>query len=616
MKYVFFFLIMAISSETFGSKPDGEEKWKISNTMGQEFYLDGENLPKIWNDGAVLYYGDTIQVPPGEGLLITNGVSQGIVNFPHVLGSRDLAVAARWDALEYLREFFPAGTQVKLETVRDFPEFSITFPVDFINDARSENNALWVYTPEYQNNTNHLYRFQAAVKAGRVVTRDGGFLTIPPDGYLLSGHGTGVAHGGATRLLNWVGEGCRIDLDIEGKQIRVSTDRETWRLRGRHLLQAASHFMANRTTADPMSQKMLHWAELLMESEVWAQYRLGVKLCRRVMLENVPSAMSLKYRAIAVDGDVSEYQLALIKEAGFKQVYFHYNYHDEDQLKRLEESAKRVEETGLEPALWCWLPSHFPLPNDVAANLSADLNDMGEPYNYDLGDIKTRNAYSVEMLKIAKRLRVKSAMLDYEGYAGGYGHGNAERLGFDPLNMSPDQKIIWEGHQRENITAMVDEAVFLLREAGIKTALCVYPGSNIDDLNGGDAAHPGPGVWLPWVKKFDAVILMMYSQSPLWLKARAEVLFPAIRTAAPGVAIDAWLIYWPEICGYTSPVPMENLLLQSEAMIKAGSDGISFFHIPNLDVSVSAKFNWILETMHQGIYRQGHGTAADNIGSN
>lgn len=204
-------------------------------------------------------------------------------------------------------------------------------------------------------------------------------------------------------------------------------------------------------------------------------------------------------------------------------------------------------------------------------------------------------------------------MLDYESYRGGYGGASISAMrklypdlpaDFNPLKMDARQSELWEKFQISVLKQMTAETLEALKANSILASLCVYPGAKINDLDSGSSASPGPGIWLSWLKDFDSVILMMYSQSPQWMEQRAKVLFPAIRREAPNTKIDAWLIYWPEICGYANVVPLNNILKQTDIMLRLNVDGLSFFHSSNLDSQIVPDFYWIFAAMRNGVYRQ------------
>lgn len=626
-------LILGCLSVLSAAVPDERSEWMLTGDSGRTFYIDGVNLDRVWPDGAVMYYKTGIRVPPGEALLIENGVSCGIRNNLPPLTGRQTAIAARWDALEYLRNNFPPGASARIIPAPPFPEFSITFPFDFYNAAdKVENSRLWIFTREYQGETGNPYRFQVAVSNGRVIERDGGSLPIPSDGFLLSGHGTGLAPGGSTRLLNWCGIGTLMKLDRAARTITMTTDRDTWFLRCRYLAGKAEGLLKrNRGELDKETvqnaERYLQSTEILLKKaadsppqSAWAQVRQAMDLARNAMISATLSARDKTFRYIAAPGEISNRQVELIKDAGFKGIMLHYDNASTVNLEGLQRTADYARKLSLEVALWCWLPTRFPVSCEIAEKLPPDQDRNGRNCYFELASNAVRQAYRSELLKICRQLKIKHVMLDYENYRGGYGPVTTEAMrrkypelpaDFTPYKMNTSQQAIWNRYQIELLKAMIDETLESLKSNGISAALCVYPGVKINDLDSGSCSSPGPGVWLPWLKDFDSVILMMYSQSPRWLKERGQVLFPAIRRTAPKIQIDAWLIYWPEICGYANPVPLDNLLRQSDEMLRLKVDGLSFFHSSNLDAQVMPDFAWFFSAMRNGIYRQKSSVGGD-----
>jgi len=618
-------LVLVCLGDVLATYPSDKSEWMLASDKGDVFYIDGVNLSKVWTDGAVLHYGMGAKVPSGEALLIENGISKGILKNISTLTHQQMAVSAKWDSLEYLRKHFPVGAPVKIVQTPPFPEFSISFPFDYYNSGKVENNKLWIFTTDYKDNTNNAYRFQAAVSQGRVIARDGGYLSIPVDGFLMSGHGTGLNPSGSTRILNWVGLGCQVDLDIKKGLVTIITDHKTWYLRGQYWLNEAGSFInRNRSmlSADELktAQDYQNIAEVLYKSATqqtgqlaWDQLRQSMDYAKKAMIHAALSAQDKQLRYIAVADEISERLLEIIKSAGFKGIMLHYDNSNQANLAGLQRTALRADAMGLEVALWSWLPTKFPVPPEIAKKLPIDKDRNGKPCFFDLSSEITRKAYLDELIKVCQKLKIKRVMLDYESYRGGYGGASISAMrklypdlpaDFNPLKMDARQSELWEKFQISVLKKMTAETLEALKANSILASLCVYPGAKINDLDSGSSASPGPGIWLSWLKDFDSVILMMYSQSPQWMEQRAKLLFPAIRREAPNTKIDAWLIYWPEICGYANVVPLDNILKQTDIMLRMNVDGLSFFHSPNLDAQIVPDFYWIFAAMRNGVYRQ------------
>ena len=251
--------------------------------------------------------------------------------------------------------------------------------------------------------------------------------------------------------------------------------------------------------------------------------------------------------------------------------------------------------------------------------MSQDLQKNGKPTGFvDLSVPKNRKAVCEEVIRICKLFEADGVMFDYEGYKGGYGKESIKRFcdvqniaaqKFNAANISGEMAKKWEAWQRKNVKTMLFEVSKALQTMPRprKVALCVFPGGarDVKSLKEGTTAHPGPAVWLDWLKTshFDIVQFMLYAQDVNWLKERTNVLFPLLRTNNKKLKIESWLIYWPETCGWTNPVPVDNLLRQSDAMIRAGSDGVSFFSSSNINTLNMPYFEIFFDAMRNGVYR-------------
>ena len=614
--------------------PSLDSEWMLVTPKKKCFYLDGFNKTNVWTDAMIAYDSRGSEILRGVQpvLLVTNGVAEGMVRRSGKLPEDSLVIAAKWDSLKWLEENVTPGDKIKIIPATPFLPFSITFPIDKINSEIKKNGQLVVFTSKFGSKTpSNIYRQQAIISKGRVIAKTGGSANIPSDGFVLAGHGTGTSAAGGSRILRWVGIGCKVKLASDYKSFTVTTDCETWFLRAENYLKKAKQFASINNNLLSFQTKKRSHEYIKIASEIlnaakrakqnnnnkvaWNFIKQSLSFSKNAMIAASLPVPANSMRTIAIAGPISARSIEIIREAGFNTILLYY-------LKsnpKLQKTAQLIREAGLKIFLWTILPSRFPLPPKLKKQLSKDYKKNGSPTNFvDLSVSENRQAVCKELARICELFDVDGVTFDYENYGGGYSKESIKRFckkqnipvtEFDVKNLSGEMAQKWEMWLRSNVKAMLFEASKTLHEMPRprKAALCIFPsgGRNVKSLDQGTTAHPGPAVWLDWLKTstFDMVQFMLYSQDVNWLKQRTNVLFPLLRANNKKLQIESWLIYWPEICGWTNPVPIDNLLQQSDAMIRAKSDGVAFFHNSNLNALNMPYFKTYFNAMRNGVYR-------------
>ena len=618
--------------------PDRNSEWMLQTPEGKYFYLSGFNLPNVWTDAMTVYtpQGAKLLRRSQAALLINNGIADGIVKYSGKLNKDMLAVVGKWDSQKWLETNLKAGDIIRIVPAKPFLPFSITFPVDKLNKAITKDGELVVFTPSFGTKTpSSIYRQQAVISKGRVVAKTGGNAFIPADGFVLSGHGTGYFPAGASRILRWVGLGAEVLLARDGKSFTVNTDRKTWFLRAEIYLRKAKQFASKnanglQTKAETKSREyiaaaaqMLNAAKTARQNNnnqaAWNFIKQSLAFSENAMIAASLPVPADSIRSVAVPGPRSYREIEMIREAGFNTILLHYHSSTISRLPELLKTVELAREAGLKVFLWTWLPSGFPLPPQIEKNLAKDLKKDGKATNFiDLSIPEHRRVVCKELIRVCELFDADGIMFDYEKYKGGYGKESVKRFcklnninptTFDIKKISGETAKKWEMWQRCNVKSMLFEACEALHsmKRPRKAALCVFPGgaTDVTSLQEGTTAVPGPAVWLDWLKTshFDIVQFMFYSQDINWLKKRTNVLFPLLHANNKKLQIESWLIYWPETCGWTNPVPIDNLLRQSNVMIEAKADGVSFFSSSNLNALNMPYFRIFFNGMRDGIYR-------------
>jgi len=632
-------LNLAITVNLFSQGvPNRNSEWMLLAPNDKCFYLDGFNKTNVWTDSMIVYdsRGSGIIRKSQPVLLIRDGIAEGIVKHSGKLAKDTLAVAAIWDSQKWLKANIQAGDKIQIVPAKAFLPFSITFPVDKVDKAILKNGELTIFTPRFGSKTpSTIYRQQAVISKGRVIEKTGGNAYIPPDGFVISGHGTGYFPAGASRILRWIGLGCKVEIADDGKSFTVTTDCKTWFLRAENYLKKAKQLASTnnailKARAKTKSSEYINVAEQMLNAAKAARQKNNNKAAwnfikqSMAFSETATIAASLpvpvnSMRSVAVPGPINARAIELIREAGFNTILLHYHKSTVIKLSKLLKTAKLAQESGLKVFLWTWLPSGFPLSPQIKKNLSQDLKKDGKPTGFvDLSVPENRKAVCKELTRICDLFDADGVMFDYEGYKGGYGKESIKRFckkqnitpkTFNAAKVSGEMAKKWEMWQRTNVKSMLFEASKALHTMPRprKAALCVFPGGagDVKSLKEGTTAHPGPVVWLNWLKTshFDIVQFMLYAQDITWLQKRTNVLFPLLRSNNRKLQIESWLIYWPETCGWTNPVPIDNLLRQSDAMIRAGSDGVSFFSSSNINALNMPYFKTFFNAMRNGLYR-------------
>lgn len=616
-------------------QPSQDSEWMLVGPQGQRFYLDGCNLTYCATDQAVLYFGEATVPAAPPAILIDAGVVQGLQTGLGKLKPNQTAVLAKGDALACLQERFPVGTLVSIVPADPFPQFTIAFPFDHLDTLDGGNNDLWVFTPAYHGGSpNSPFRMQAEVQEGRVVRKDGGYARIPERGFLLSGHGTGHIASGSTRVLNWCNLGCRVELDTEGRKVTVTTDQESWFLQAAALAKEAEQLChrnapslgaANRAAAKAhlaAARANLKEARQLagngLRSPAWLALRRSMDSARLAAIAGALPVKVDSLRGLCLAGVSDDHLLQLSRAVGANAIILFYDQSTVKDLAGLRRLAKESNRLGMQIILWTLLPSVYPFAPEIAAKLKPDMARDGSPSGYDLSEPETRQALVADLLRACSDLNAVGVLFDYESFTGGYGPSclaNFRRenpdlpAGIDPRTMSAAAEERYEAFRRATLSKVVDETTSALHNAKLQSILCVYPGVDFRDPTRGTAATPGPGVWLPWLAggRFDSFMPMLYSASPTWLERLSAELFPAIRQASPATRIDPLLIFWPEVCGWLSPIPIANLIAQSDVLLRHGAAGVSYFCAPNLDAQFNPYFAWYVKALRDGVYRDAAG---------
>jgi hypothetical protein len=640
MVIVCFILTFAILSSSVlhaEPAPSLNAEWTLEAADGSLYHFDGFNRDP-WGDSMILYdsNGSLPEVPLlliKDSTVVEIGVSKKIV-----LGKGDYAIAARSGSslgggpLAWLNDHMKIGDKILLYPAVPFLPFKITFPFDLRDQPIYKECQLAVFTPIYGLKTpSSIYRQQAIVSNGRVVDLAGGGADIPKDGFVLSGHGTGVAPGGASCIRKWCGIGSRVEVDFKNHTITVFTDKKTWILRAQYNIKKAEKIIENNSSdlekADlVLARKLLSESKSELEKAekelcglnvysidgAWAFVKSSLVLSENAMRAGSLAVSEKGRRTIAASDILDDREVLIVKQAGFNSITVLFDKADIDQktIDKYKDFVDRCHSLGLKVQLWTWLPEHCPMSEDKKIKLPRDKKKNGEDVFLDISVPEVVKVVSDSVYETCKEIKPDSIMYDYEMWFGGYGT-NSIRLfcemnkldanNFVPAKLPDDLAQKWElWHQklvRDFLFACSDAA----HKASVKVDICV----NLHDI-GKTAASPGSNVWLDWLKsnKFDSISPMCYTQSPQWLSIRISQFCKMIKNVNTQIDINPWLIYWPETCGWTYPIPTDLLLEETDILIREKLPNLSFFMMNNLDAKCNPDFSRLFYATSEGPFRK------------
>jgi len=632
---LFYFALILISSILHAdTSPSINAELTLETSDGSLYHLDGFNM-EPWADSIVLYdsNGSLPEVPftlIEKGIVIETAVSEKVS-----LTKGNYAIAARagtslgGGSLAWLNDHVKKGDKISFYPALPFVPFKITFPFDLCDQEIYKDGQLAVFTPVFGVKTpSSIYRQQAIVSNGRVVDLAGGGAEIPKDGLVLSGHGTGVAPGGASCIRKWCGIGNRVVVDFNARTITVFTDKETWILRAKYNIKKAEKFinanssqltkvdltLANDNLSEAKNE--LNEAEKELSNSnlnvAWAHVKSSL-----VLSENAIRAGSLPIspkglRSVATAQILDARELSIVKQAGFNNVTVLFNKDNPDQntIDEYKDFVNRCHFLGLKVRLWTWLPEHFPMSEEKKAKLPRDKKKTGEDVFLDISVPEVVKVVSESVYETCKKIKPDSIMYDYEMWFGGYGNNsvklfckmnNLDPNNFNPSNLSDDFARKWElWHQQ-----LVRDFLYACSDAAHKASVKADFVINLHDI-GKTAASPGSNVWLAWLKsnKFDSISPMCYTQSPEWLSVRLPEFCKTIKNVNPKIDINPWLIYWPETCGWQYPIPTDLLLEETDTVIREKLHNLSFFMVNNIDAKHQPDFGRLFYATSKGPFRK------------
>ena len=77
-----------------------------------------------------------------------------------------------------------------------------------------------------------------------------------------------------------------------------------------------------------------------------------------------------------------------------------------------------------------------------------------------------------------------------------------------------------------------------------------------------------------------------------------------IKNVNTQIDINPWLIYWPETCGWTYPIPTDLLLEETDILIREKLSNLSFFMMNNLDAKCNPDFSRLFYATSEGPFRK------------
>jgi hypothetical protein len=621
-----------------GTTMNPDVKWALKNSRNEYLYIDSIN-GRPAHYATVLFDNNTRSLPSQPLMLIKNGK---VAEFKRMTGKKldvnTVAVCALWGTEDKLKQMFKVGDTAELVAAPPFLPCTFTFKA-IKNKAFAKFTPV-LLTPEFGAKTpNSIFRQQAIIKNDRVSDYAGGNALIPRNGFVISGWASGWKHGGAHQVINWCGIGCKVSYDDASQMVTVTRDEKTWLLRAQYDIKQAAGFLkrnqrelsANdvfkvKTFLTSARRDYKNCNIMLARKEknaAWDYLKSSLKHSEQAMIAACLPLKKDSFRSVAYCGARNFVVNGRVKAAGFNVAVLHYPA--TGAKESLRQNAIDLRKNGTDVWLWSWLPTSFPLTDAILNKFLPDLLANGKPVakSYggkhsgfvDLADPAARKAVITEAVKVCKELKLSGIMFDYERNQAGFGKksvvefchvNNISPAEFNPKKMDKKQKELWNKFRSEQMGKFVAEACKELHKNGIKTGIwAAARGYNdMSATNEGSSDNPGPAVWLSWLKHFDVVSFMMYGQDLNWLNQRAKALFPLIKRQNPQIKIDAILIFWPEIASWFSMVPLENLLAQSDVMIRNGADGVSFFMAGNLDETAKVQFYSFFKALRDGIYRR------------